>query len=92
MTNKLKAKLKKLREASFTDFIQNLSRYDYSIWKPIKNIKAKFGLALNPEFSFLVLNVGDALHDVFFAFAVDCNNVVFLNFEGANYAQRLVCK
>ncbi|PNF19684.1 hypothetical protein B7P43_G15906 [Cryptotermes secundus] len=39
LTNKLKAKLKELREASFTDYIQNLSRYDYSIWKPIKNIK-----------------------------------------------------
>jgi hypothetical protein len=39
LTNKLKAKLKLMRDASFTDSIQihNLSSYDYSIWKPIKN-------------------------------------------------------
>jgi hypothetical protein len=37
LTNKLKAKLKEMRDASFTDYIHSLSRYDYSIWKPIKN-------------------------------------------------------
>jgi hypothetical protein len=26
-----------MRDASFTDYIHSLSRYDYSIWKPIKN-------------------------------------------------------
>jgi hypothetical protein len=26
-----------MRDASFTDYIHNLSRYDYSVWKPIKN-------------------------------------------------------
>jgi hypothetical protein len=28
-----------MRGASFTDYIHNLSRHDYSIWKPIKNIR-----------------------------------------------------
>jgi hypothetical protein len=38
LTNKLKAKLKEMRDASFTDYsIHSLSRYDYWIWKPIKN-------------------------------------------------------
>jgi hypothetical protein len=37
LTNKLKAKLKEMRNASFTDYIHNLSRYNSSIWKPIKN-------------------------------------------------------
>jgi hypothetical protein len=37
LTNKLKPKLKELREASFTEYIQHLNRHDYSIWKPIKN-------------------------------------------------------
>jgi hypothetical protein len=36
LTNKLKAKLKEMRDASFTDYTHSLSRYDYSIWKPIK--------------------------------------------------------
>jgi hypothetical protein len=35
----LKTKVKEMREASFTDYIHNLSRYDYSIWKPIKNMR-----------------------------------------------------
>jgi hypothetical protein len=26
-----------MRDASFTDYIHNLSKYNYSIWKPIKN-------------------------------------------------------
>jgi hypothetical protein len=26
-----------MRDASFTDYIHNLSRYNFSIWKPIKN-------------------------------------------------------
>jgi hypothetical protein len=26
-----------MRDTSFTDYIHNLSRYDYSIWKPITN-------------------------------------------------------
>jgi hypothetical protein len=34
-------------EASFTDYIHSLSRYDYSIWKPIKN-KRKTNLASPP--------------------------------------------
>jgi hypothetical protein len=37
LTNKLKSKLKEMREASFTNYVQNLNRYDHSIWKPIKN-------------------------------------------------------
>jgi hypothetical protein len=37
LTNELKAKIKEMRDASFTYYIRNLSRYDYSIWKPIKN-------------------------------------------------------
>jgi hypothetical protein len=36
LINKLKTKLKEMREASFTDYIHNLSRHDYSIWKPLK--------------------------------------------------------
>jgi hypothetical protein len=39
LTNKLKAKLKEMREASFMDYIHNLSRHDYSIWKPVKHIR-----------------------------------------------------
>jgi hypothetical protein len=37
LTNKLKAKLKEMRDESLTDYIHNLSRYDCSIWKLIKN-------------------------------------------------------
>jgi hypothetical protein len=47
LTNKLKAKLKEMRDASFTDYMHNLSRYDYSIWKYIKN-KRKPNEALPP--------------------------------------------
>jgi hypothetical protein len=36
LANKLKAKLKEMRDAAFTDYIHNLSRLDYSVWKPIK--------------------------------------------------------
>jgi hypothetical protein len=39
MTDKLKTKLKEMREASFMDYVHNHSRHDYSIWKPIKNIR-----------------------------------------------------
>jgi hypothetical protein len=39
LTNKLKTKLKEMRETSFMDYIHNLSRHDYSIWKPTKNIR-----------------------------------------------------
>jgi hypothetical protein len=39
LTNKLKTKLKEMRKASFMDYIHNLSSHDYSIWKPIKNIR-----------------------------------------------------
>ena len=28
-----------MREASFADYIHNLNRYDYSIWKPIRNTR-----------------------------------------------------
>jgi hypothetical protein len=34
-----------MRDASFTDYIHSLSRYDYSIWKPIRN-KRKPNVAL----------------------------------------------
>jgi hypothetical protein len=47
LTNKLKAKLKQMRDASFTDYIHSLRRYDYSIWKPIKN-KRKPNVASPP--------------------------------------------
>jgi hypothetical protein len=33
LTDKLKTKLKDQREASFTDYIHNLSRHDCSVWK-----------------------------------------------------------
>jgi hypothetical protein len=36
-----------MRNASFTDYIHSLSRYDYSIWKPIKN-KIKPNVASPP--------------------------------------------
>jgi hypothetical protein len=39
LTDKLKTKLKKMREASFTDYVHNHSRHDYSICKPVKNIR-----------------------------------------------------
>jgi hypothetical protein len=47
LTNKLKAKFKEMRDASFTDYIHSLSRYDYSIRKPIKN-KRKPNVAWPP--------------------------------------------
>jgi hypothetical protein len=37
LTNRLKSTLKAVREASFTEYVLNLNRYDYSIWKPIQN-------------------------------------------------------
>jgi hypothetical protein len=39
LTDKPKAERKEMREASFTDYIHNLSRHDCSIWKHIKNIR-----------------------------------------------------
>jgi hypothetical protein len=36
-----------MRDAFFTDYIHRLSRYDYSIWKPIKN-KRKPNIASPP--------------------------------------------
>jgi hypothetical protein len=47
LTNKLKAELKEMRDASCTDYIHSLSRYDCSIWKPIKN-KRKPNIASPP--------------------------------------------
>jgi hypothetical protein len=37
LTNRLKATLKAVREPSFMEYVLNLNRYDYSIWKPIHN-------------------------------------------------------
>jgi hypothetical protein len=35
----LKAKLKEIRNQSFEEYISKLTRYDNSIWKPIRNVK-----------------------------------------------------
>ena len=39
LSNKLKNKLKEMREATLEDYVTNLSRFDHSVWKPIKNLK-----------------------------------------------------
>jgi hypothetical protein len=36
---RLKAKLKEIRNQSFQEYISKLTRYDNSIWKPIRNLK-----------------------------------------------------
>jgi hypothetical protein len=38
-SNRLKWKLKEVRDESFTEYITSLNRYDNSIWKPIKHLK-----------------------------------------------------
>ena len=37
LSNELKSKLRETRNNSFTQYVSNLSRYDNSIWKPIKS-------------------------------------------------------
>lgn len=39
LTNKLKTKLKQMREESFKEYLNKLNKYDQSIWKPIKNAR-----------------------------------------------------